>query len=103
MPGYFNFDKLISSSLIKVTYVIGMLCITAGGLAVIGVSVYNYTAAPPALEQVVMTATIYQVVVALAALTLGDLLWRVVCETWILLFSMHEQLASIKRELINRP
>ncbi len=80
-----------------------MLFITAAALAVIIYAAYNYSNTPPALQRAVLPGTVYQNVIAVAALTLGNLLWRVLCETWILLFSMHEQLTSIKRELINRP
>lgn len=103
MPGYFSFDTLISSSLIKATYVLGMLCITLGSIAFIGITAYNQVNAPPALQDALLTATVVRVIAGGAALLLGNLLWRVVCETWILLFSMHGQLVAIKDELRARP
>jgi hypothetical protein len=100
---YFNFDKLISSSLIKLTYTLGMMAITIFGIGIIGYAIYTYANTPTALQNLQLTVTVYQIAIGLAALVLGNLIWRVLCETWILLFSMHDQLIAIREELHTRP
>ena len=41
-------------------------------------------------------------VLAVAGIIFANLLWRLFCEAWILLFSMHEILSSIERKLEDR-
>ncbi|PYS94309.1 MAG: hypothetical protein DMF64_01595 [Acidobacteria bacterium] len=100
---YFNFDKLISSSLIKLTYTLGMMALTIFGVGIIGYAIYTYANTPPALQNLQLTITVYQSAIGIGALVLGNLIWRVLCETWILLFSMHDQLIAIRDELRARP
>lgn len=103
MPGYFTFESMISSSLIKVTYVIGMLFITIGSLAYAGIGIYNYANAPEGLRQALDNALIGHAVFGFAGLVLGNLVWRVLCETWILLFSLHDHIVAIDKALRERP
>ncbi len=102
MPGYFNFDKMISTTLIKATYAVGMILITLGSLAYAALGVYNYSNAPAALRQSLEMVALGHLVFGFAAIILGNLVWRVLCETWILLFSMHDHLSAVHRELLDR-
>ena len=39
------------------------------------------------------------VLIGLGAMTVGNLLWRVICEGCILLFSIHDILGSVEKNL----
>jgi len=95
MPGYFSFHKLVSTSIIKATYVIGTVLITFWGLGMIGFGIAAL--AQPDIRELRMLVGQPIVFVVTGAITLvfGNLLWRLLCEGWILLFSMHELLAAI--------
>jgi hypothetical protein len=87
--GYFSFQKMISPTLIKVVYVIGMFSIVIA-------AIYMASAVPKETED---TAKLVKALGALLLAVVGNLLWRLVCEQVILLFSIHERLASIDRSL----
>jgi hypothetical protein len=87
--GYFSFQKMISPTLIKVVYVIGMV-------GIIAAAIYMAFAGTKETED---TAKLLKVLSALLLAVVGNLLWRLVCEQVILLFSIHERLASIDRSL----
>mgnify|MGYP005840092385 CR=1 FL=1 len=74
MFDYFAFKKMISGLLIKLLHIIGLLSITIYG--------------------------IYQIfqndfIQGLVTIIVGNLLWRIICEGMIILFSIHDRLASI--------
>jgi predicted RND superfamily exporter protein len=76
--GYLGFRKMISTELIKAVYLLG-------ALAVLGLGVLLFVRGEPALG----------VLVALG----GNVVWRLICEAGILLFSIHDLLASIERKI----
>jgi uncharacterized protein DUF4282 len=86
--GYFSFEKLITPTLIKVTYVIGLVAILAA--ASYGLFIATKQASPNANAGILW---------ALLLLTVGNILWRIICEQAILLFNIHDRLASIDRSL----
>jgi hypothetical protein len=90
--GYFSFRKMISPSLIKAIYVVGMI-------AIVLIAVYFVFNGKNATNDV---ATLTKVVAALLLATAGELVWRIVCEQAIVLFSIHEMLASIDQSLRKR-
>jgi len=96
MAGYFSFHRLVSTSIIKATYVIGTVLITFWGLGAIGFGIASL-AQPDVLElrMLVLGQPVAAVVTGAITLVFGNLLWRLLCEGWILLFSMHELLAAI--------
>jgi len=71
----------VSTSIIKIIYVLGLIGVTLGGLIML------------------FEGGIEAILAGLGMITLGNLLWRVSCEAWILLFSMHDTLGSIERHL----
>ncbi|MCK4416668.1 MAG: DUF4282 domain-containing protein, partial [Candidatus Latescibacteria bacterium] len=79
--GFFSFRTMISTTLIKIIYALGMIGLTIGGIVMI-----------------VQGAEKRQLI-GVALIVFGNLLWRIVCEGWILLFSMHDILGSIERHL----
>src|SRR5262245_2825993 len=96
MAGYFSFHKLVSTSIIKATYVIGTALITLWGLGAIGLGIASL-AQPDnrELRAVSAGAPVAVVVIGAIAIVFGNLLWRLLCEGWILLFSMHELSATL--------
>jgi hypothetical protein len=96
MPGYFSFHKLVSTSIIKATYVIGTVLMTFWGLGMIGFGIASL-AQPDVIELRILVAgqPVAAIVIGTITLIFGNLLWRLLCEGWILLFSMHELLAAI--------
>ncbi|MGE5693368.1 MAG: DUF4282 domain-containing protein [Candidatus Zixiibacteriota bacterium] len=85
--GYFAFRKMVSFSLIKIIYALGMIGMTIAGIFLLIPSAQNRNDSGG------------KFLIGLVLIILGNLVWRIICETWILLFSMHEILGSIDREL----
>ena len=84
MKEYFGFRKMVSSAIIKFIYILGALILTFGGIIWI------------------FRGGSENVLIGLAALTLGNLFWRILCEGWILLFSMHDILGSVEKSLAQK-
>ena len=85
--GFWSFKKMISTDLIKILYVLGMIGITiAGTLMLVRATNMQYGATGMALT-------------GLAIIVLGNLLWRIICEGWILLFSILDTLVSIENKI----
>lgn len=80
IAAFFKFKVLISSSLIKITYFIGMLMITIAGYKATVNGNSNSLIGP-------------------AILLFGNLLWRILCEISIIFFRIHDSLASIEKKL----
>jgi hypothetical protein len=93
--GYFSFRKMISTSLIKFLYVLGAIIITLTGLVPLFgglfASAYGGRDAGPAGALGLLFSLVW--------ITVGNLLWRILCESWILLFSVHEVLVGIHNTL----
>jgi hypothetical protein len=92
MAGYFSFDKLITTYLVKTIYFLGFIVLTAGGVALAvwaGMRLQS-GALPTRIGE-------YYIAAGVGALIVGNLVWRVFCENWVLLFDMHRLLASIER------
>lgn len=90
--GYFSFRKLVSPSIIKVVHVLGMIALFGAGITLILQAVQ----AEPGDKRLVLS------LYGIGAITLGNLAWRILCEQAILLFSIHEILASIEQLLGKR-
>jgi hypothetical protein len=90
MAGYFSFNKMITTTFVKVIYFFGFIALTVAGLALT-------TWAGLGLYQANISSQIGWRYVAIGAGTVivGNLAWRVVCELWIVLFNIHTRLASI--------
>jgi hypothetical protein len=89
--GYFSFRTMVTPIIVKWVYVIGMIAITIGGLVTMfggrGSSYYGYYSSGGNFWT------------GLLIIVGGNLIWRVVCESIILLFSIHEILASIEKRI----
>lgn len=77
MKDFFGFRKMVSSTLIKFIYIVGMIFLTIAGIYML----------------------FGNVLLGLGIIIIGNLLWRVVCEGWIVLFSIHDILGSVERSL----
>ena len=84
--GFFSFQIMISGKLIKSLYTIGMIIITLFGIIFIFIG-----SDIPEGE--------YFILGGVAAIILGNFIWRIFCEGLIIVFSIHETLVSILNEL----
>src|SRR5687768_17180994 len=89
--GYFSFDRMITTTFVKALYFIGFIAITAAG---VGLAVW----AGMKLNDATIARDLGWRYVAggVALLILGNLVWRVFCELWVVLFGIHAELASIR-------
>ena len=71
---FFSFRQMVSMQIIKIIYILGLLFITIGGI----IGLFD------------------NFLMGLAAIVLGNLIWRLICESAILLFSIHDILGSIE-------
>jgi hypothetical protein len=93
MPGYFSFQKYITSSFVKAIYFLGFLALTAGGIGLAGWAAMRlYEASIP------RELGWYYVASGLGILFIGNLVWRVFCEIWVVLFNIHARLVSLDQK-----
>src|SRR5437899_9610510 len=92
MAGYFSFHKIIATPFIKAVYFLGFVALTVAGIgfAVWSVMGLRSGALPTRMG-------VNYIAIGAGILIVGNLAWRVICETWILLFNIHTLLASIDR------
>ena len=92
MAAYFSFRKLITPYFVRTIYTIGFAALTAGGIgwAVWAGMRLNAATLPTRLA-------VYYIATGAGISLVGNLLWRMICEFWLLLFNMHGLLASIEK------
>lgn len=89
--GYFSFDRMITTTLVKALYFIGFIAITAAGVGLAawaGMRLNDATIARDLGWRYVGAGV--------GLLILGNIVWRVFCELWVVLFGIHSELASIR-------
>jgi hypothetical protein len=84
---YFGFRKLITPALIKLSHLVGVVAITIVSSFAI-VSPDTFTAFGGDSTRVMF--------MGILVLVLGNLVWRMLCEGAMLLFSLHEILVSLE-------
>jgi Domain of unknown function (DUF4282) len=94
MPGYFSFQKQITPSFVKAIYFLGFLVITLGGVTLAGWAGWRLREAAISRE-LGWRYVAYGVV----ALILGNLIWRIICEFWIVIFNLHDELVEVRHTL----
>ena len=94
MSSYFSFQKLISTWFVQLMYFIGFLLITTAG---IGLAVW----AGLRLRDANISRDLgwRYVAAGVGALILGNLLWRVFCECWIVMFRLRDELIAIRHTI----
>jgi predicted Zn finger-like uncharacterized protein len=85
---FFSFREMVTPALVKISYVIVAIGITIAGIIEIMAGSQE--------------GGISKVLMGFIFIALGNLLWRIICEFAILLFSVHEILSSIEKELKRR-
>lgn len=70
---FFTFRKMVSITIIKFLYILGLFMITLGGLSGLFV----------------------EPLAGIATLIIGNLFWRIFCESLILVFSIHQELVKL--------
>ena len=77
---FFDFRQLITPALIKFCYVIGIIGITLGGIfAMVG-------------------GGGAEIIMGCAIIIFGNIIWRLICEGTIIIFSIHELLVEISHK-----
>ncbi|HJX89914.1 MAG TPA: DUF4282 domain-containing protein [Pyrinomonadaceae bacterium] len=93
MAGYFSFQKLITPRFVKFIYVVGLMAVTAGGIGLaIGAGLGLRSATLPTRMGV------YYIAIGAGVVIVGNLVWRVFCEIWIVAFNIHNLLGSLESE-----
>ncbi len=98
MNNYFSFQRMVTASFVRALYFLGFVAITSASIALI-------VWAGLQLRQANIERTLgwRYVIIGAAALTAGNLIWRVFCELWVVLFNIHDRLASIDENLTEEP
>ena len=81
--GFFNFDKMVTLSIIKVIFIIGLILIVLVGFGMMSEMSYYYDVQP---------------ILSILGMLLAGVLWRVNCELLIIMFKIHENLVHIKNK-----
>jgi hypothetical protein len=91
--GFFSFQTFISPLFIKIIYVLGMMGIVAVSIAV------GMMPAEHLLPDIPVSPRVKSISLAVLVLLSGNLIWRMVCELWMAVFSVRATLALIARRL----
>ena len=89
--GYFSFERMVTTTFVKVLYFLGLIATTAGGVALAvwaGIKLNEATIARDVGWRYVAAGV--------AMVILGNIVWRVFCELWVVLFGIHSELVSIR-------
>ena len=94
MGGYFSFDRMITTTFVKLVYFLGFIALTATGVAL---AVW----AGMQLNDATISRSLgwRYVAAGLALVIVGNIVWRVFCELWVVLFGIHSELASMRHGL----
>ena len=94
MAGYFSFDRMITTTFVKVVYFLGFIALTAAGVAL------AIWAGMQLNDATISRALGWRYVAfGVALLVAGNIVWRVFCELWVVLFGIHSELVSVRHGL----
>jgi len=94
MSGYFSFQKYVTSYFVKVIYLIGFIAFTATGFGLAILSARRLQAGSLSTR-----LGWYYIGAVVGILLVANLVWRVFCELWVVLFNMNNHLVSLDRKL----
>ena len=83
-----SFDKMIATKVMKFVYFVGLLCIALSDLV-------TFVGSFAAMRLSVATG-FGTMVLAVIGTALAVLIWRVMCELWLLGFNMYDRLGEIR-------
>ena len=92
--GYFSFERMMTPAFVKVIYFIGFVALTAAGVALAiwaGMKLNDAT--------IDRSLGWRYVGLGVAAVVVGNIVWRVFCELWVVLFGIHSELISMRYAL----
>lgn len=94
MGAYFSFERMITTTFVKVIYFLGFLAITAAGVA-------SAVWAGMQLNDARIDRTLgwRYVAAGVGLVVIGNIVWRVFCELWVVLFEIHAELVSVRHAL----
>ncbi|HEY9577996.1 MAG TPA: DUF4282 domain-containing protein [Pseudobacillus sp.] len=87
MANFLSFDKMITPTIIKIIFWIGVVMSALSGLSMIITGFNSYYGSG------------FAVLMGLLTLVLGPLLVRVYCELLILFFKMYDSMKNIERQM----
>ena len=90
-----SFDKVIAPRVMKLVYFVGLI-----GVAVGGIAAFLGGLAAMALS---FTTGLGTMILAVIGTALGALVWRVMCELWMLGFNIYDRLGEIRDRLESTP
>ena len=94
MGSYFSFERMITPGFVKVVYFLGFIAITAAGVAL------AVWAGMQLNDATIDRSLGWRYVAAGVALVLvGNIVWRVFCELWVVLFGIYAELVSVRHGL----
>lgn len=94
LSDFIAFKKFLSRTLILIVYALGFVFITIKGFSTMFEKQESFFGMRSDISG--------QILLGLAILIFGNLLWRIICEGAIILFSIHDELTSIRIELQNK-
>jgi hypothetical protein len=92
--GYFSCKSMKTTDLIHILHAVGMVPITLGGLPAIAFGAIWMSG-----DAVMSTNVAGVITVGVLLLTAGNILCRITCEGWVVIFNIHETLVSVERRL----
>ena len=94
MGSYFSFERMITPGFVKVVYFLGFIALTAAGVAL------AVWASMQLNDATISRSLGWRYVGSGVALVLvGNIVWRVFCELWVVLFGIHAELVSVRHGL----
>ena len=94
MGAYFSFERMITTTFVKLLYFLGFMALTAAGVAL------AVWAGMQLNDATISRALGWRYVAFGVALVLiGNIVWRVFCELWVVLFGIHSELISVRYAL----
>ena len=94
MAGYFSFRKVITTYFVRTIYALGFILLTSAGLGVATWAGLRLNAGT-----IPNRTGVYFLAAGAGIALVGNLVWRMICEFWLLLFNMHALLASIENQM----